>query len=80
MPARFKDPHGDQHVAPADLVRAFTEANPRLRPGMLAAVCRGDTLEEVRICFTKDLKGFQACPEVVRDGCRGQDVDVPPVR
>ena len=80
VPARFKDAHGDQHLAPADVVRAFTEANPRLRPGMLAAVCRRGTLEEVRVCFTKDLKTFQVCPEVVRDGCRGGDLDVPPVR
>ena len=80
IPDKFKDPHADQHLAPADVVRAFTDANPRLRPGMLAAVCRSDTLEEVRICFTKDLKTFQACPEVVRDSCRGGDVDVPPVR
>lgn len=80
VPDRFKDPHGDQHVAPAELVRAFTDANPRLRPGMVAAICRGGTLEEVRVCLTKDLETFQACPEVVRDGCRGADVDVPPVR
>ena len=80
VPDRFKDPHGDQHLAPAEMVRAFTDANPRLRPGMLAAICRGGTLDEVRICFSKNLKGFQACPEVVRDGCRSSDIDVPPVR
>ena len=80
VPERFKDPHSDQHLTPAEVVRAFTDANPRLRPGMLAANCRRGTLEEVRICFTKDLKTFQACPEVVRDGCRSGDLDVPPVR
>lgn len=80
VPDRFKDPHEDQQLSPNAVVQAFTEANPRLRPGMLAAVCRRGTLEEVRICFTKDLKSFQACPEVVRDGCRGGDLNVPPVR
>lgn len=80
VPDRFKDPHEDQHFAPEDVVRAFTEANPRLRPGMLAAVCRDGTLDEVRLCFTKDLKSFQACPEVVRGGCRNREIDVPPVR
>ena len=80
VPERFKDPHGDQHLAPVDVVRALTDANPRLRPGMLAAVCRSGTLEEVRICFSKDLKSFQACPEGARGECRGGDMDVPPVR
>ena len=80
VPERFREPHADQRLAPGDVVRAFTDANPRLRPGMLAAVCRSGTLDEVRICFTRDLKTFQACPEVVRDGCRGGNIDVPPVR
>ena len=80
VPDRFRDPHGDQHLAPGEIVRAFTDANPHLQSGMLAAVCRAGTLDEVRICFSKDLKSFQSCPEVVRDGCRGGDIDVPSVR
>jgi len=39
IPQRYKDPHQDQTLSPSDVVRAFTDANPRLRPGMLAAVC-----------------------------------------
>ena len=80
VPPRFSGPHADQRLAPADVERAFTDANPRLRPGMLAAICQRGTLEEVRICLTRDLRGYQACPEVVREGCRSGSLDVPAVR
>ena len=80
IPDSLRDPHDDRHIAPADVMRAFTEANSGLKPGMIAVTCRGGALEEVRICFAKDLKSFQACPEVTRDTCRSANVDVPPVR
>lgn len=80
IPDKFKDVRAPLHLSPLDLEHAFTEANPRLRPGMLAAVCRSGTLDEIRICFTKDLKGFQLCPEVVRQRCRSRDMTVPPLR
>ena len=80
IPKRFKDPHQSQSLSPADVERAFTDANPRLRPGMLAAICQRGTLDEVRICFSKDLKTFQACPEVVREECRASNVAIPQVR
>jgi ribonuclease T2 len=80
IPDAFKGPHDAQSMAPLAVERAFTEANPRLRPGMVAAVCKDATLDEVRICFSKDLKGFQVCPEVVRGRCRAQAMTVPPLR
>ncbi len=80
IPPRFKDPHGNQTLSPEEVERDFTDANPRLRSGMVAAVCKEDTLEEVRICFAKDLKTYQMCPEVVRGRCRNATVTVPAVR
>ena len=80
IPSRFKDPHQGQTLSPTDVDRAFTDANSRLRPGMLAAVCQRGTLDEVRICFSKDLRDFRACPEVVREECHAQSVQVPAVR
>ena len=80
IPARFKDPHDAQSASPADVEHAFLDANPKLRPGMVAAVCRQGTLEEVRVCFARDLKTFQLCPEVVRARCRSSDLQVPAVR
>ena len=47
---------------------------------MVAALCRRDILDEVRICFGRDLDGFQACPGVMRERCRDATVDVPGVR
>jgi ribonuclease T2 len=39
---------------------------------MMAVACRAGVLQEVRICFSKDLRGFQTCPELDRSGCRGE--------
>jgi ribonuclease T2 len=51
--------------------RAFAEANPGLRPDMMAVTCRRDTLAEVRICLDKNLSGFRTCPQVDRaTSCR----------
>ncbi len=80
VPGRFSSPRADQALSPADVERAFADANPRLRPGMLAAICQRGTLEEVRVCLTRDLTGFQACPEVVGEGCRSGTMTVPAVR
>ena len=52
------------------LERAFTVANPGLRPDMMAVICRRGSLQEVRVCLSKDLSGLQRCPEVDRAACR----------
>jgi ribonuclease T2 len=77
VPAPFSRPTRDQTFTPIDIERAFYDANPRLRPGMMAVSCRRNVFEEVRICFTKDLREFRACPEVVRRGCRQRELSVP---
>ena len=38
----------------------------RLRPGMIGVACAKGALQEVRICLSKDLRDFRACPEVGR--------------
>ncbi|MDR3461547.1 MAG: ribonuclease T2 [Beijerinckiaceae bacterium] len=80
IPQPFKAAHDAQNWTPVDIERAFIAANPRLRPGMVAAICQKGVLEEVRFCFSKDLKQFQACPEAVRARCRAGEISVPPVR
>jgi ribonuclease T2 len=80
IPSRFKDPHAAQSLSPGDVTKAFLDANPALRPEMLAAICQHGTLDEVRVCFNRDLKSFRACPEVVREGCRGETMAIPAVR
>jgi ribonuclease T2 len=79
IPAPFVGATEKQTWTPIDIMRAFIAANPRLRPGMLGVVCKGSVLEEVRICFSKDLRDFHACPEVSRQGCRTREVSVPPI-
>jgi ribonuclease T2 len=79
IPSPFAAPKEQQTWTPVDIVRAFIAANPRLRPRMLGVACTGSVLQEVRICFSKDLRDFHACPEVSRQGCRVRGVSVPPV-
>ena len=80
VPASFQAPREEQNLAPNDIMRAFTDANPRLRPGMLAVGCKGGVLEEVRFCLTKDLRSFRACQEVTQQSCHSRQLRVPPVR
>ncbi len=80
IPPQFVKPEANQHWTPVDLERAFVAANPSLRADMLAVSCRRGALQEVRICLTKDLRGFRACEEVDRSGCRIRDVRVPGIR
>lgn len=70
-------------LSPAELVRDFVDANPGLRPDMLAIECGGpgQRLREVRICF--DRAGvFRACGsnENARRSCSANRMYVPPVR
>lgn len=80
IPAEFESVPNEQRVAPADIMRAFQEANPRLRPGMMAVGCTRGLLQEVRLCMTKDLRDFRPCPEVARNSCRSRDISVPAIR
>ena len=77
IPEAFAKPKDEQTFAPVDIERAFYAANPRLRPGMMTVVCSRGVLSEVRICLSKDLREFRACPEVARRGCRAREVSVP---
>jgi len=80
IPAEFEKPDKDGRWTPIDLERAFVGANPGLRTDMIAISCRRGVLDEVRVCLTKDLRGFRSCPEVDRGGCRSREISVPPVR
>ncbi len=62
-----------------DVQRAFFAANRGLRPGMMAVTCQRGLLEEVRICMSKDLREFRACPDVARQSCRAREIKAPPI-
>ncbi len=80
IPPQFENPKSEQKWSPIDITRAFVAVNQGLRADMMAVICKKDVLEEVRICFDKDLKGFRSCPEVARSNCRTREITVPPVR
>jgi len=77
LPPLFDKPTAAQTIVPIDLERAFYAANPGLRPGMMAVSCRRGVLEDVRICFSKDLREFRACEDVVRRGCHAREIRAP---
>ena len=77
IPPALRAPRDDKTLSPLDVQRAFLDANPRLRPGMMAVTCRRGVLQEARICFSRDLRDFVACPQVVRQGCSSPDLFVP---
>ena len=76
IPAALSGPGQEMRAAPIDIARQFVAANPGLRPDMMSVTCKAGQLEEVRICFTKDLRGFTPCPEVARQNCRAGEVTV----
>ena len=83
IPQRFRDPPSEQYMSPADVVRAFVEANPNLRPDMFGVACRGPgtRFREVRICFSKTGSPRSCGPnEDQRQLCRSSRMHVPPVR
>jgi len=79
IPDAFNAPREQQSMAPLDIQRAFVEANPDLRPQAMAIGCAQGELQEVRLCFSKDLRDFVNCPEVARATCRAQSIAIAPV-
>jgi ribonuclease T2 len=77
VPAPFQSAKADQSWTSIDIERAFFAVNARLRPGMIGVACRQGVLQEVRVCLSKDLRDFRACPEVARRGCPIRPVAVP---
>lgn len=80
VPKQLASPERETRMSIVEIERAFALANPGLRPDMMAVTCKRGMLEEVRICFTRDLRGFRPCEEVSRDSCRVRDVSVPAAR
>jgi len=77
IPQPFRGASDRQTWTPIDIERAFIASNPKLRPDMMGIACRSGVLEEVRICFSRDLRDFHSCPEVSRGSCRTRELRVP---
>ncbi|KAB1075858.1 ribonuclease T2 family protein [Methylobacterium soli] len=80
IPDDFKAAGSDRKAAPIEIARAFVLANRGLRPDMMSVTCARGQLQEVRICFSKDLRGFTPCPEVARQNCRAPEIAIDAAR
>lgn len=80
IPDKLRTVARDAVMDPRDIERAFIAANPGLRADMIAISCRRQVLQEVRICMSKDVRGFVPCPDVGRNECRSTDITIPAMR
>jgi len=80
IPDGLKGGGGPQTLAPIEIARQLVAANRGLRPDMMAVTCTRGQLQEVRICFSKDLRGFTPCPEVARGNCRAPEITLDAAR
>lgn len=80
IPPAMQAPSEPRTLAPIELARSFIATNPGLRLEAMAVTCRQGELQEVRLCLSKDLRGFTACPEVARDACRTRAITVLPAQ
>lgn len=79
VPAQFEAPPTDQALSAEQIAAAFLTANPGLERQDLVLACSRDTLSEVRVCLTRDLKP-RSCGRGVRGSCFGDTVHVPSSR
>ncbi|MFV0301811.1 MAG: ribonuclease T2 family protein [Paracoccus sp. (in: a-proteobacteria)] len=70
IPAVFDDLTRDVRLPPAVIEEAFIEANPDLTRDGITVTCRGEALQEVRVCLTRDLQARDCAPDARRDCSR----------
>ncbi|WP_425418789.1 ribonuclease T2 family protein [Oricola indica] len=69
IPASFAAASSIRTVDPDTVEDAFVTANPRMPDDAIAVTCDRRYLREVRICLSRDLASFVACPEVDANTC-----------
>lgn len=83
IPKRYQNPFEMQYVSPREVLRDFLNANPGLKPDMIAVMCGGpgNRLREVRICMTRSGRP-RTCSQTANPHtrCRAGKMHVPPVR
>lgn len=80
IPKIFEEASRPQATSPEAVEAAFLEANPHIKPEMMAVSCRNGLVHEVRVCFGRDRKPI-ACGrnEDQRRLCRSERITLPPV-
>lgn len=83
IPPRFVMPNNDFSTSPQEVVAAFVDANPELKPDMLGVACGGpgNRMREVRICFTREGEPTRCGRNEDQSRlCRSPRMHVPPAR
>ena len=78
IPLEYKNLSRQVQVNPSDIESKFVAANPSFPGAAFRVSCHGDELQEVRICFSKDLKP-RACTDTAGE-CRLGSIVMRPVR
>jgi ribonuclease T2 len=78
IPAQYRAAPDTRPVDPDSVEAAFTAINPGLPANAIAVTCDRRFLRDVRICMTRDLSGFVACPEVDANDCSKRQAVMPP--
>ncbi|AFL49489.1 MULTISPECIES: ribonuclease T(2) [Sinorhizobium] len=76
LPAELASTGQTRDLSVASIETAFAVKNPGMTREMIAVTCEGRLIEEIRICFDKELR-FRACPEIDRRACRRDAVLLP---
>lgn len=80
IPAPYRRPDGSLTRTPTQIRSDFLHANPALPAQSVAVVCSGRFLQEVRVCYDRELKPRPCGADVLREACRTDRVMVRPVR
>ena len=83
IPPRFVQPNNDFTTSPEEVVSAFVDSNPALKPDMMGVACggSGNRLREIRICFTREGAPTRCGRNEEQSRlCRASRMYVPPVR
>ena len=78
VPPALKSVDRPRQAATGDIETAFIAANKGLAKDAIAVTCEASFLEEVRICYNKDLS-FRPCPAVDSRGCKRKSITLPPI-
>lgn len=78
IPKDYESPREAVRTSPATIKTKFVASNTGLSQDMLGIICSGRFLQEVDVCFTKDLN-FRACGRGVRESCPAELI-IRPIR
>lgn len=79
IPEKYVNPSDALRLSPAALKKDLLAANPKIPDAGMVVLCSGRFLQEVRVCFTKDLQ-TRACSREVQRGCQLDEIIVQPIR